>query len=168
MRITLLAAFFALVTLSSVQAQKFGYINSALFVSELQEVKTANSTLEAFQTQKAKVIENMAKKLQEKAGALDQKKQAGTISPKAYEAQMTNLQKEQEKIVQLQQTSTQELETKRNELFDPILKKVNDTFKAVAKDESLNYIFDTSTGILLYADEALDVTDLVKAKYSTM
>ncbi|HHB78115.1 MAG TPA: OmpH family outer membrane protein [Saprospiraceae bacterium] len=168
MRSTFLALMLTVFSLSALQAQNFGYMNSAAFVSELQEVKTANTTLENLQKSKAQVIQNMVKSLQDKATALEQKKQQGTISPKAYETQMANLEKEQEKIVKLQETSAKELDAERNKLLDPILTKVNDAIQAVAKEKSLNYVFDTSTGILLFADEALDVTEAVKAKYATL
>ena len=168
MRNTFLAALLFFFSLATMNAQSFGYMNSALFVSELTEVTTANSTLEALQKAKTTVIENMVKQLQDKAMALEKKKQAGTISPKTYEAQMGNLEGEQQKIVKLQETSAKELEDERMKLFDPILKKVNDAIQAVAKEKSLNYVFDTSTGILLFADEALDVTEAVKTKYGAM
>ncbi len=168
MRNTFLAILFSFFSLAAIHAQSFGYMNSALFVSELPEVKTANTSLESMQKAKTKVIENMVKQLQDKAAALEQKKQAGTISPKTYEAQMKNLEAEQQKIVKLQETSAKELEAERTKLFDPILKKVNDAIQAVAKEKSLSYVFDTSTGILLFADEALDVTEAVKAKYGTL
>lgn len=168
MRNTFLALVLSFLSLAGINAQNFGYMNSAAFVADLQEVKTANSTLENLQKSKGQVIENMIKGLQSKAQALEQKKQAGTISPKAYDTQMKNLESEQSKIVALQESSSKELEAKRNELFDPILKKVNDAIQAVAKEKSLNYVFDTSTGILLFADEALDVTEAVKTKYGAM
>jgi len=168
MRNTFLALVLTFFSLTAINAQNFGYMNSSAFVAELEEVKNASATLESLEKSKTLVIENMAKKLQEKAMALEQKKQAGTISPKAYETQMKNFEGEQQKIVELQKSGVAELENKRKELFDPILKKVNDAIQAIAKEKSLNYVFDTSTGILLFADEALDVTEAVKAKYSAM
>ncbi len=164
MRNFFLAAFFSIFSLSAIHAQNFGYMNSALFVSELPEIKSANSTLEALQKSKTTVIQNMIKQLQDKAIALEQKKQQGTISPKAFETQMQNLQGEETKIQKLQESSAKELEGKRAELVDPVITKVNEAIQAIAKEKSLSYVFDTSTGILLFADEALDITEAVKAK----
>ena len=53
---------------------------------------------------------------------------------------------------------------KREELYKPILERVNAAMQAVAKENGYLLVFDTSTNVLLYADEALDVTNLVKAK----
>ena len=164
MRNIFLAAFLSIFSLAAINAQNFGYMNSALFVSELPEIKSANSALEALQKSKATVIQNMIKQLQDKATALEQKKQQGTISPKAFETQMKNLQGEETKIQKLQESSGKELEAKRAELVDPVITKVNDAIQAIAKEKSLSYVFDTSTGILLFADEALDITEAVKAK----
>ncbi len=169
MRKFLFMILFALVSGTMLQAQqKMGYLNSAVIIAELDEVKAANKELEALRDQKAKVLENMSKQLQDKAVALEQKKQQGTISPKDYEAQMKNLQAEQDKIIKLQESGAQELEKRRQELLEPILNRFNEATKAVAKEKGLSYIFDTSTGILLYGDDSLDVADAVKAKYNAL
>jgi len=59
---------------------------------------------------------------------------------------------------------TDKLAQKREELFKPILDKVNSAMEAVAKENQFMFVFDLGTQIILYADETLDVTKLVKAK----
>ena len=49
----ILAAAFLMFT-ATVQAQKFGYVNSALVLSEMEEMKQLQSSLEAFQKVKQK------------------------------------------------------------------------------------------------------------------
>ena len=50
------------------------------------------------------------------------------------------------------------------ETLQPILDKVNNIIKQVAVENQFTYIFDSSAGILLYAQESMDVTTLVKTK----
>jgi outer membrane protein len=48
--------------------------------------------------------------------------------------------------------------------MQPILDKVNEAIQSVAKEQGFHYIFDANSGVILYADESTDVTNLVKAK----
>ena len=123
--LTLLTAF-------SANAQKFGYCNSTDLLTEIPEVKQAESELQGFQTQLTKRGQEMVKSLQDKAEELKRKQDQGLISPKDVETQTVKLEEEQEKIAQYEQEVYQKLSAKRQELFQPILDKVNDAMKVVA------------------------------------
>lgn len=145
-------------------AQKFGYCNSVALLSELAEVKQADSDLKAYQTQLTKKGQEMVKELQDKAAELDRKKEQGTISPKDYETQGAKLKEEETAIGEYEQKVYADLAKRREELYKPILEKVNKAMQDVAKENGYLLVFDTSTQVLLYADESLDVTKLVKIK----
>ena len=120
--------------------------------------------LQAFQTQLTKRGQQMVEELQAKAVELERKKEQGTISPKDYDMQMAVLQAEQEGIAKYEQEVYDQLAKKRQDLYEPILAKVDKAMKEVATEKGLMLVFDASTQVLLYADESLDVTNLVKAK----
>jgi len=145
-------------------AQKFGFCNSTTLLAELPEVKAADSDLKDFQTQLTKRGQEMVKALQEKAAELERKKELGTISQNDYNTQAAKLGEEEEKIKAYEQEVYTKLGEKRETLFKPILDKVNAAMKAVAEEHKFMYVFDQSSQIILYADDALDVTKLVKAK----
>lgn len=145
-------------------AQKFGYCNSVALLTELQEVKAADSDLQAFQTQLQKKGQDMVKELQEEARVLEDKNAKGLISPKDYQTQGEALAKKEETINKYAQEVDEKLAAKREELYKPILEKVNKAMQDVAKENGYLLVFDSSTQVLLFADESLDVTKLVKAK----
>lgn len=145
-------------------AQKFGYCNSGALLTQIPEVKAADSDLQAFQAQLTKRGQEMVKSLQEKAAELDRKEKAGTISPKELEIQGAKLQEEQAVIAKYEQEVYDKLGQKREELFKPILDRVNQAMADVAKENQFTFVFDQNTQVLLYADESLDVTKLVKTK----
>lgn len=145
-------------------AQKFGYCNSVALLTELAEVKQADSDLKAYQTQLTKKGQEMVKELQDKAADLERKKELGTISPKDYEAQATKLKEEEAAIGEYEQKVYNDLAKRREDLYKPILEKVNKAMQDVAKENGYLLVFDTSTQVLLYADESLDLTKLVKTK----
>lgn len=145
-------------------SQKFGYLNSVALLSELPEVKQADSNLKAFQTQLTKRGQEMVKELQDKAAELERKKELGTISPKDYQDQAAKLQEEETKIGAYEKEVYDKLAKKREEEYKPILDRVNTAMQDVAKENGFLMVFDSGTQILLYGDPAFDVTPLVKAK----
>jgi outer membrane protein len=149
---------------SGVFAQKFGFCNSAALLAELPEVKQADSDLQAYQAQLTKKGQQMVQVLQTKAADLQKRQEARTISPKDFEAESAKLETEQAGIQEYEQQVYADLTKKREELYAPILAKVNQAMKDVSKENAYILVFDSSTQVLLYADESLDVTKLVKVK----
>ncbi len=145
-------------------SQKFGYCNSSALLTKIPEVKAADSELQAFQTQLTKKGQEMVKSLQERVAELDRKEKQGTISPKDLETQGAKLQEEQASIAKYEQEVYAKLGEKREELFKPILERVNQAMADVAKENQYMFVFDLNTQVLLYADESLDVTKLVMTK----
>jgi outer membrane protein len=148
------------------QAQKFGYVDSQLLISEMPAVKEANAEIETLKSQMQKKGQNMVQALQTKLQGLQQKEQAGQLSRVQIETESANLQAEQQKIAEFEQNSQQQIMQKSEQLLSPIQDKIQAAIDAVAADGGYQYIFDASLGVLLYADESTDITPLVKAKLS--
>jgi len=146
------------------QAQKFGFLNSAGILSEVPEVKQAESNLKAYQEQLSKQGQQKVEALQAKYTELARKEKQGEIAPKALQEQAEKLKVEEEELAKLEQEMQNQLGQKREALLQPILDKINKAITDVAKEQGFSYIFDSSAGILLYADEASDVSTLVRTK----
>lgn len=147
---------------TALQAQKFGYVNSAKILAELPEVKQAEANLEALQKQLQKKGEDMVKTLQEDYMNVQKKVQAGTMSPKQQEEESQRLSQEEQKIAEFEQNMRKQVQEKREELLSPIYERVNKAIQEVAEEKGYQFIFDQN--VLLYAQESQDVSDLVKAK----
>ncbi|MDF1694242.1 MAG: OmpH family outer membrane protein [Saprospiraceae bacterium] len=148
----------------SVQAQKFGYINSQELIGQMAEVKEANAKIETLKKQLQKKGQDMITTLQAKYTALQKKQTDGTVAPKEFEAEAALLKEEESKLATFEQTSQQKIMEKSDELLSPIQLKINNAIKEVATDNGYTYIFDISLGLVLYADPGTDVSALVKAK----
>ncbi|MCC6724930.1 MAG: OmpH family outer membrane protein [Saprospiraceae bacterium] len=153
-----------LLSFGSVQAQKFGYVNSAAILSELPEMKQLQSSLEAYENILKKDGEAKVAAFQKKQQDAASKKERGEMTPKEEETVTAELQKMQEDLYAYGQKMESDLAAKQQKDMEPILNKVNTAIQDVAKEGSYQYIFDAQSGILLYADEASDVTKQVKAK----
>lgn len=149
---------------SNVSAQKFGYLNSQLLLSEMNEVEQAKANLEVLGQQLRKKGEAMVADLQAKYGAVQQKVAEGGMSPKDQEAEVAKLKAEEAEIAKFEQDMVQQLQKKEADLLQPILERVNEAIKAVAQEDGYQYIFDASTQVLLYADETTDVSAKVRTK----
>jgi outer membrane protein len=156
---------FALISMTAtLQAQKFGYVHSAAILSEMPDVKIADSNLETLQKQLMKKGEGMVELLQKDFAAIQQKVAAGELSPMEQEVEGKKLESRQAEIAKFEQEMQQQIVAKREELLKPIYDKVNQAIKDVAKEGGYQMIFDASTSILLYAEEGADISDQVKVK----
>ncbi len=155
---------FCLLITANLSAQKFGYINSQALIQQIPQVKEANAELEALKKQYEKQGQDKVQSLQTKYQALERKQAQGELSPKQLEVEAQALKQEEMEIAKFQQEIQQKLYEKSESLLKPIRDKIQVAIDDVAKENGYTYIFDQSMGILLYADESVDVSGLVKAK----
>ena len=151
---------------NEVQAQKFGYINTAELLQQIPQVKEANSNIETYRNQLLKKGQEMLQSLQGKYQELERKQGAGEISPKQLEIEAQGLKAEESKIMEFDQSSQQKIFEKSETLLKPIRERIQKAIDDVASENGFAYIFDYSTGFILYGDPSADVSALVKAKLS--
>ncbi len=163
-RIVLICLMLLAMGTSPIVAQKIAYINSSALMQDLPEIKQADSNLSAFQTQLQKRGEQMVTALQTKYQDVAKKQSAGEISPKQLEEESAKLKEDEAKINQFEQDMNKQVAEKRQALYQPILDRINGLITEVAKSMGFDYVFDSSTGILLFADEKYDITADVKHK----
>ncbi len=160
----LVMVFTLLVGQENLMAQKFGYLDSSSILAEMPEVKQAESQLTTLQKQLQKKGQQKLEALQTKYQELAGQEEAGLISPKDLQARAEELKGEELELSQYEREMQEQLMTKRESLLQPILDRVQGVIDQVAEEEGFVYVFDSSTGILLYADDSLDITSKVKAK----
>ena len=162
--------FFVLLTiicfgsLTELSAQKFGYVDTQSIIQDIPEVKEANSNIETFRSQLQKKGQDMLQALQRKYQDLERREAQGEISPKLLEQEVAKLKQEENQILVFEQESQQKILQKSEDLLTPIRDKIQKAINDVAAENSFDYIFDFSTGFVLYADDASNVSALVKTK----
>lgn len=160
----ILSLIIAMLTVLSVNAQKFGYVDTQDLLVQMPAVKEANSNIETFTTQLQKKGQDMIQALQVKYQDLDRKQKQGEIAPLKLEEEAQKLKQEEASIMQFEQESQQKVMKKREDLLLPLRTQIQTAIKDVATENGFAYIFDLSTGFVLYADKSTDVGALVKAK----
>ena len=158
-------AFFLVFSIQlGVNAQKIGFINTQEILTLLPEVKQANSDIEVMKAMFQKKGQEMVQSLQTKYQELQKKQQTGELAPVEIEKQSAALKLEEGQLGEFEQSSQQKIYEKSEELLKPIQDKVNQAIKDVAAENGFLYIFDSSQGLVLYADPTADASKLVKAK----
>ena len=158
----LVLSIISLAFTTNAQTLKFGHINSADLIQLMPETKQSDSTLRKFGESLDGQLKTMTAEYQNKL----QKYQSGRDSfPDFVRA---DREKELEdlgnRIQDFQQTAQESIQQKKEDLYGPILKKADQAIKDVAKEKGYSYIFDTSAGSVLYAQDSDDVMSLVKTK----
>ena len=80
------------------------------------------------------------------------------------DAKMKEITDLEERIQAFQESAQSSMQKKKEELYSPIIKKAEEAINNVAKEKAYSYIFDTSVGAVLFAQESDDVMPIVKAK----
>lgn len=81
------------------------------------------------------------------------------------QARQSELADMEQRISNLNQAATDDLQKKNQELAAPILDKVKKAMNDVAAENNFTYVFDTTTQTIVYmGPSANDITPLVKKK----
>ena len=141
---------------------KIGHVNSNEILQVVDGVKEADAQLKTYADQLEQQNQIMLQEYQTKMQQYQSQVDMMTdVVKEVKEKEIVDLEK---RISEFQMTAQEKLAEKKEELYSPILKKAEDAIKEVAKENGYTYILDMSLGSVLYADEANDVTELVKKK----
>jgi outer membrane protein len=145
----------------SIQAQKLGHTNIQDLLMVLPERAEAETQ-----------IQNLAKTLESRLSTMTAEYQTKVQQYQTDQATMSNTIKESEarsimeleqRISEFQQNAQQEIQQKENDLLTPMINKLTKAIEDVGKNNNFTYIFDTSSGSVLYKGGE-DVTPLVKTQ----
>lgn len=150
-----------MITLTSCQQQKIGYVDNGKVINDIQEKKDIESKYDALNEsfkQRAdsigKVYQTEYQLLQAKAARMSQKKQQEAIQSFQVKAQQ---------FQQQMQAEQQNMQTAYQTEVDSIISKMKATVKTYGKTNGYKFILGTNESIatVLYGDEATDLSDII-------
>ncbi len=161
--ISIISAFILLnLTASVAQNLKFGHINSTQLLSFMPETKAADSSINKFGTSLQNQLKTMGAELDSKVN--EYKNSEASMAEPIKIAKQKEITDLQDRIQEFQQSAQESIQKKKEELYSPIIKKAEGAINAIAKEKSYSYIFDSSLGVLLFANDGDDIMSQVKAK----
>ncbi len=147
--------------------QKVGHFNLNNFLASLPEVGEIDSTLQVYQSTFLDTMKQMQDKLQADYVALQ--KGADNLTGKEVQQKQEALIKADEELKKYPNFADQMINKRRQELLQPIFEKLDKIVKEIGKEGKYAIILDASLmNALLFAQEADDITPMVREKYDKM
>lgn len=143
--------------------QKFGHINSNELLLAMPENQQAREALQQHSKELETQMMAMQAELEQKYNDYLATKE--TLSLLIQQTRETELNDLNTRIQSFQQTAQQDLQTKEADLLKPIIEKARNTIRAISKEKGYTYVFDTSTGALVFwPEDSDDLLPIVKTK----
>ena len=159
-KILFISAFICLTAISA-NAQKIGYLNTNELLVQMKEVKSADSLLNQYAEEMQKIYASYVMEYHSKLA--DYQNNAATWSEVKRESVETDLGNLQIRISDFEKESNQKLETKKQELYNPILEDIKAKIKQVGEENKFTTILDGSA-MLYVGSDAVDIMPLMKKK----
>ncbi|GAA4447755.1 hypothetical protein GCM10023189_04550 [Nibrella saemangeumensis] len=146
---------------------KLGYTNIDYILSQTPESKEIQNQLTIQRTQSENEMKRLMKEFEDKLATYE--KGAAQMSDVIRADREKELQGLQTRIQEFQRSAESQLQTKYQQLVNPVVQKIQTNIDAVAKENGFTYIFNLDAGagttpILLFAPKEGDVTELVLKK----
>ncbi len=161
---TIILSLTYLISTAQDASQKYGHVNSGNLLTQLPEVKQADEALKIVQDSFQTIEKGLLEIFEKEYVAFVKQANAGELPKLQIQKKQQEFQAKEEEIKTLRNKAQLEMISRRQVLLDPILKKMQDAVNDVAKEKGFTYIFDISSGALLFANESEDIEALVKAK----
>lgn len=144
------------------QAQKIAHVNLDSLITIMPESKTAQQAVQDYAKQLEQQVTAMQTELQTKYEEYQTKsKDWAELIRANKEKELNDLN---QRIQDFQQQAQQDYQKKSAELSKPVYDKAKKAIDAVAKENGYRYVFDTSTGLVLYTEPSDDIISLVVKK----
>jgi outer membrane protein len=144
------------------QQTKFGHIDTSQLLSVMPGREEARTQLEQYARDLETQFTAMQTELQTKySDYLANEASFSELIRQSKQREITSLQ---ERIQDFQEQAQEDIMMQENRLLSPIIDAARKAIDDVAKENGYTYVFDTSTGSLLYFPPADDILELVKKK----
>ncbi len=165
MKNLLFALGLMLVAAPSVMAQnpaKLGHIDRQKLMLMLPERKDAEAKMQAFAIKLDTQLKAMGTEYQTKVA--EAQRIAETMTETERQMAIREIGELEQRIQAAQDKAQEDLAKQEEELLRPMVERTNNAIKEVASTNGYTYVFDTSTGFVLYFDQGEDILPLVKTQ----
>ena len=144
------------------QNAKLGHIDRQQLMLSLPERKDAESKMQAFAAELDKRLRAMGAEYERTV--TEARSKAETMTNTEREMATREIQKLEQRIQAAQEKAQEDLAKQEEELLKPMVDRTNAAIKSVANANGFTYIFDTSTGSVLFYEKGTDILPLVKTE----
>lgn len=149
-------------TVSAQQPAKFGHIDTNELLSLMPGRDSARVQLERYARELEAQYVSMQNELQTKyQDYLEKESTFSELIRQSRQRELTNLQ---ERILEFQESAQQDLMEQESRLLSPIIEKAQRAIADVANEHGFTYIFDISSGAVLFWEKGENIMPLVRVK----
>jgi outer membrane protein len=141
---------------------KLGHIDRQKLMLVLPERADAETKMQSF----AKTLDDRLKAMgaEYQTKVADAQAKAETMTQTEKEMVVREIGELEQRINAAQEKAQEDLAKQEEELLRPMVEKTTKAITDVANENNFTYIFDTSTGFVLFYDKGEDILPLVKKK----
>jgi outer membrane protein len=141
---------------------KIGHIDFNTLIQAMPGIDSVKIKLTKYQETLSAQMDQMRAEFENKY--YEYQSQAATMSDLIKQTKEKELSDLQARIDAFQTKAQQDLQTKQQELLQPVIDKAKGAIQEVAKENKYTYIINAIEDVLLYSETADDVMPLVKKK----
>ncbi|MFI5150367.1 MAG: OmpH family outer membrane protein [Bacteroidia bacterium] len=161
---SILAAGLMLTLAVSANAQKIGHIHLDSLLVLMPETKKADADAQEYYKQLEQRLQTMQGEYQKKLEEYQKEQGNPNFSQLIKKAMEDDLQRMQQGLQEFQQNAQADFQNKKNELLKPIYEKANKAIAEVSKAGGYKYVFDTSSGQVIYYEPSDNLMPAVRTK----
>lgn len=144
------------------QPVKLGHIDTSELLRMMPGRDSAQVQLERYARELESTFVAMQTEFQTKY--TDYLEKQATFSDLIRQSRERELGSLQDRIQEFQESAQQDLADQENKLLSPIIQKARDAITEVSKENGFTYVFDTSSGQVLYFENGENLMPLVRQK----
>lgn len=161
MRLIKLLPFFIILSLFA-EEYKIGFIDSNRILQEYKGTQDLQKKYQAKINEWQNKMDKMKKDIEDLQRQFQTQQIYLSDEAKGRKLQeLQNKQKEYENFIQSIWGQDGEAKKLNDQLMKPFLSKVDSLLKKIGREEGYSFILDISTGSVVYADDAFDITDRI-------
>ncbi|HTB31236.1 MAG TPA: OmpH family outer membrane protein [Bacteroidia bacterium] len=143
-------------------SQKLAHINLDSLLRSMPESDSARKVGQGHYQALEAEVESMQKEYQQKVQ--DYQAHEKTYTDLIKNNKQQEIQEIGQRIQAFQGSAQQDLQRFNDSITRPIITKAKNAVNAVAKEHQFKYVFDTSSGVVLYSEDSDDIFALVADK----
>ncbi|MDZ4750749.1 MAG: OmpH family outer membrane protein [Flavobacteriales bacterium] len=142
-------------------SQKLGHVDGQAILLQMPERTTAEDSIKEISADYQAALDEMGSDREKRVAEIQQN---GQTWPEALlQSKMKGVQDLETNMVDFRSQAEEDLAKLEQTLMKPMVDRAKAAIEAVGKEENFTYVFDSSTGTLLYMNGE-DITVKVKAK----
>jgi outer membrane protein len=142
--------------------QKIGYVDFNSLIQAMPGIDSVKIKLQKYQETLSGQMDQMRSEFENKY--MDYQSQQSTMSDLIKQTKEKELSDLQARIDAFQTKAQTDLQSKQQELLQPIIDKARGAVKEVAKENKYSYVLNNIEDVVLYCETTDDITPLVKKK----